>query len=513
MKLALASCRALFPWEVDDRPLHQALRARGVSVAQPVWDDPEVDWAAFDAVLVRTTWDYTEHHAAFLGWMDRVSAVTRLLNPAPVLRWNATKTYLADLEEHGVSVVPTAYVFESTDLGAILEERGWERAFLKPVVGASASGTRRLEGSPTAEDQAWLEALVAKGGAMVQPYRASVELHGERSLLLFEGALSHSVQKVPVAGDYRVQDDHGATDHLTRARPEEREQATRALEAVAARFGEQPLYARADFLEGPHGPELCELELVEPSLFLRHSLPAAERLADALLARLGATERPRRTLPRSRYKAVIFDLDGTLIDSAGVVVHTLNEARAAHGLTPVAAHLIRRGIGLPLRQMVGALCAPGEDADAVTATYRELYGPIALGHESLFDGLLPLIVDLRQGGALLGIATGKSQRGAHNASHRHRFHHWIQAVHGILPGTPGKPHPDVLRRALDDLGVEPEEAVFVGDTVYDVDCGRGAGVPVIGVSWGVHTVESLVEAGAQDVVHDADALRALLLEG
>ncbi len=511
MLIALASCSDLFDWEVDDRPLQRALGARGVAFEQPAWDDPEVDWQRYSAVLVRTTWDYVDKHAAFEAWVTELGARVPLFNSAEILRWNTRKTYLRDLEEQGVSVVPTAYVTEPTELAEILEERGWTRAFLKPVVGASASGTRRLEGAPSAEDQAHLDALVASGGAMVQPYRATVEQVGERSLLMVEGALSHAVQKIPLAGDYRVQDDHGATDFATEARPDEVLQAERALAAIEARFGQRPLYARADFLEGPGGPELCELELVEPSLFLRHGFATADRLADALLARLGQPSPTVRPLPRSRTKAVVFDLDGTLLDSAAVVVQTLNTARAEHGCGPLDAAHIRQGIGLPLRQMVGMLGTSDEDADAITASYRRLYLKIAASHEAMFAGTLELLVDLRQGGALLGIATGKSQRGATNATARHRLGHWVQAAHGILPGTPGKPHPDVLLRALEDLGVAAEDAVFVGDTTYDVEVGRGAGVPVIGVSWGVHPTASLEAAGAIEVVHEVAQLRELLL--
>ena len=512
MKLALASCRSLFAWEVDDRPLHRVLQARGVAFDQPAWDEPGVDWGAYDAVLVRTTWDYTERPAAFRAWTEAVEGRTRLFNAGPILRWSAHKAYLADLEAAGVSVVPTAYVDEPVDLAELLAERGWERAFLKPVVGASASGTRRLGAEVGPEDQAHLEALVAGGGAMVQPYRSSVEARGERSLLLVEGALSHAVHKLPRPGDYRVQDDHGATDRATAPREAELDQARRALAHVAERFGEAPLYARADFLEGPEGPELCELELVEPSLFLRHRFAAAEDLAGALLARLGHRGPPPRALPRGRYEAVIFDLDGTLLDSVAVVVRTLQETRAAHGLGPVDEAAVRALIGLPLRQMVGMLSGPGEDADALTVTYRDRYGPTAEAHEGLFPELLPLLVDLRQGGCRLGIATGKSQRGAVSAAGRHRLGHWVQAVHGIVPGTPGKPAPDVLLRALDALEVAPERCVFVGDTTYDVEVGRGAGVPVVGVAWGVHPPEALLAAGAVALARTPAELRALLLD-
>ena len=89
MRIGLATCRDLPDWEVDDRPLHDALTARGVDLHHPVWDDPTVDWDAFDAVLIRTTWDYMERQEEFAAWAERVP---RLLNPAHIVRWNTHKS-------------------------------------------------------------------------------------------------------------------------------------------------------------------------------------------------------------------------------------------------------------------------------------------------------------------------------------------------------------------------------------------------------------------------------------
>jgi len=289
VKIALATCTELPDWEQDDRPLHAALERLDVELSQPCWEDPDVDWAAFDGVLVRTTWNYQEHIAAFEAWVERADRVTRLFNPAPVLRWNVRKTYLRDLEAAGVPVVPTVWLERGSkaDLDQALAGTG---GFLKPVVGATARETLRFANDEPgrAAARAHVTRLLPEEDLMLQPYLRSVETHGEVSALAVDGELTHGVRKVPVDGDYRVQDDFGAHDEPYAFEPEDLAAVERALAVVRERFGlDRPLlYARADFLRADDGRLLMnELELVEPSLFFRHGPHAAERLARALIER------------------------------------------------------------------------------------------------------------------------------------------------------------------------------------------------------------------------------------
>ena len=277
MKLALATCATVPDWEVDDRVFHAALAERGVAASQQVWDDPAVDWPAFDAVLIRTTWDYQEKRDAFVAWAEGVTVP--LYNPAGIVRWNTHKWYLQDLEMRGVPIIPTEWLARGTmpDIAALCRSRGWKRAFLKPCVGATARETLRFEaGDPAA--QAHASRLLTNEDVMLQPYLSRVETEGELSAIFINGELTHAVRKVPVPGDYRVQDDFGAKDYLIDF--PDVPLARRALDAV----GQTLLYGRADFLIADDGLQLTELELVEPSLFFRHSRSAAGRLADAIAA-------------------------------------------------------------------------------------------------------------------------------------------------------------------------------------------------------------------------------------
>ncbi|MGE3166479.1 MAG: RimK family alpha-L-glutamate ligase [Planctomycetota bacterium] len=291
MRIALATCADLPSWEVDDQPLHRTLTADGFHVGQPVWNDPTVDWGAFDACVIRTTWDYTERLTEFREWLDRVSRATRLWNPATVAAWNIEKTYLRELATRGARIVPTVWIERghSPDLRTELHSLGWKRAFLKPVVGASARGTLPIRGeADLATAQAHLERASQASGMMLQPYFDRVETEGEFSAIFVDRALTHCVRKIPVPGDYRVQDDHGARDERVTLEPTDAAWAHSVLDCVQGDL----LYARVDFLRDREGqPHLVEFEALEPSLFFRHGPQAARAISAGLRRRLGAPGR------------------------------------------------------------------------------------------------------------------------------------------------------------------------------------------------------------------------------
>jgi hypothetical protein len=226
--------------------------------------------------------------------MQHVAQVTQLLNPIELMRWNLDKRYLKELQ---IGQPPTLWLdqrpLESrADLDEVTQyvlkcchEEGWTRAFLKPNIAASAVGTLRFS-VDLSEDQRLLadhlERWLPQRTMILQPYVSDVEEVGERSLIYFNGVWSHGVRKVPVPGDYRVQDDYGASDMPWDPPETWRTQCEELIKALPL----TPLYARCDFLSGPEGePWLVELELIEPSLFFRHDPLSPERFAEAILAR------------------------------------------------------------------------------------------------------------------------------------------------------------------------------------------------------------------------------------
>lgn len=280
-RIALASHRQLPAEETDDHALEAALRARGATVETPAWDDPAVDWSAYDLVVPRTTWNYTERYPDFLAWAEAVGAVSRLVNPLSVIRWNTDKSYLAALP---VPQAPTRFLpaGQRPDLAAWMDVLGATQALLKPVVGAGGYGSLRFSRSTVEAG----EEHVARAPVdqLLQPYLPSVERFGEVSAIYFGGAFSHAVRKRPVPGSYLVQSEHGASDEPHVLSPAERALCEQTLAAAAARWPEPLAYARVDLLHDDAGAPLCnELELVEPSLFFRHDPASADRFAAVLM--------------------------------------------------------------------------------------------------------------------------------------------------------------------------------------------------------------------------------------
>lgn len=284
--IALASCDPFPPVADDEEPLRAALRRRGFDVFDPPWDDRAFDWSRCAAVLLRCTWDYQRRAAEFLAWCERVATQTRLFHPPEVVRWNIDKRYLRALD---VPIAPTTWLEPGDPLAleaTIIEAtRGWTRGFLKPVVGANAEGTLRF--TPDADGIAAAVALAGRAPAMLQPYLDSVEAQGELSIVTIDGRPSHALRKIPVAGDYRVQEDYGASDVPAEADGEAAAIATRAIARASEILGTRLLYGRVDLLGLPDGGwVLNELELIEPAMFFRQRPEAGEALAAALVARL-----------------------------------------------------------------------------------------------------------------------------------------------------------------------------------------------------------------------------------
>ncbi|MDR7100834.1 O-ureido-D-serine cyclo-ligase [Lysobacter niabensis] len=294
-RLALATAIAAAGLDDDLPPLLDACTRAGIETQIRAWDDPSVAWRRFDAVLLRSTWDYADRLPEFLDWCERVSAQTRLLNPLPVVRWNTDKHYLADLAARGAAVVATHFVEPDMEplpsLQAFLAAHPENEQFVvKPAVGAGSRDAQRY-----AREQEFSAAnhiarlLDTDRSVMLQPYLASVDHDGETALMYFAGAFCHAIRKGPL-----LQLDEGPTSHLFATEAiaprnpgvDELALAGRVLAAATDRLQlKQPLpYARIDLIRDSDGsPRLLELELCEPSLFLIHADGSADRLA-ALLA-------------------------------------------------------------------------------------------------------------------------------------------------------------------------------------------------------------------------------------
>ena len=194
---------------------------------------------------------------------------------------------------------------------------------------------------------------------------------------------------------------------------------------------------------------------------------------------------------------VVFDLDGTVIDSSRALLQAHDAAWAELDLPRPSDKTILNLIGLPLLETMATL-APGEDAEALAEAYSRAYVAASKHHERLFDGVL----DLLNRPFRAAVATGKSQRGADRAVGQHGLADRFEVVLGGDSVPNPKPHPDLLHAIMEATGTK--DLVMVGDTTYDLQMAHAAGVKAIGVSWGHHSVERLREWAP--VVHSVEAL-------
>jgi hypothetical protein len=250
------------------------------------WDDPEVDWDAFDLVVVRSTWDYTRRLEDFRRW---ARSVPRLVNPPSVLEWNTDKRYLAEAQAAGLPIVPTRFVAP----GEPWEPPPAPRFVVKPAVSVGAQDTLVLRAGEAGRAAALVASIHASGRvAMVQPHVASVDERGERGLFFFGGAFSHAIGKGAVLEPGAdVQHDLGMRQEAwpADATAAELELAERSVTWLGERFGTAPAYARVDLVLGEDGePQVLELELTEPCLFFRHAPDGAEERFAEVLTRSAA---------------------------------------------------------------------------------------------------------------------------------------------------------------------------------------------------------------------------------
>ncbi|MCB9283528.1 MAG: hypothetical protein H6563_05585 [Lewinellaceae bacterium] len=267
----------------EDRLLREALEKRGLKVARTDWARPDFDWQATRFALFRTTWDYFHRFAEFTAWLDRVTSLTRLLNPPELIRWNMDKHYLQDLEKRGLHTVPTLFLEpgERCTLRELHDRTGWKHTVLKPAVSGGGRHTYRLDPENLDEHESVFQQLLARESMLLQPFQERILTEGEKTLMVMGGQYTHAVLKRAKPGDFRVQDDFGGTVHPYSPTREE----VRFAEQAFAACDPAPLYGRVDMVADNEGKlAVVELELIEPELWFRFHPPSAEVLADALSA-------------------------------------------------------------------------------------------------------------------------------------------------------------------------------------------------------------------------------------
>lgn len=278
-KCSFLSMDSLEDFECYDHLLFEPFRKYGWSAEEISWRNTQANWDQYEAVIIRSPWDYQQDPEDFFKVLEEIEASSAVLeNKLELVEWNIDKTYLRDLEEQGITIVPSLWE-ERFDNGTYMDafkRLSSDEIIVKPTISAGAEDTFRIPKDRADEYTEQLQTTFADRPYIVQPFMPDIIREGEFSLFYFGDTYSHTVLKTPKKDDFRVQEEHGGVLKLVEAEPEMRQISRKILDLITP----QPLYARIDLVR--HGNDdfaLMELELIEPSLYFNMDPQSPERFA------------------------------------------------------------------------------------------------------------------------------------------------------------------------------------------------------------------------------------------
>lgn len=266
---------------IDDERAFQPMADLGWDVSTVSWRQTAMPWHIFDAVIIRSTWDYWNDVDVFLEVLDDIDQATHLANQLELVHWNLSKSYLRKLEQQGVAIVPTLWgqSIDASSIPALCDRLNTNEIVVKPLVGANGEDAFRI---CRAESQQVVNDIASRftdRRCMVQEFMSKVISEGEYSLFYFNGGFSHAILKTPAPLEFRSQEERGARIESVRPEWALLDRGRQAL----ARLPMTPLYARLDLVRDEQDDfVMMELELIEPSLYLRTDPLAPQRFAKAI---------------------------------------------------------------------------------------------------------------------------------------------------------------------------------------------------------------------------------------
>ena len=263
---------------IDDEHAIEPLRALGWQVWTLSWRQVDKPWSDFDIAIIRSTWDYWNDVPAFLDTLERIDRATRLANRLDLVHWNLAKTYMRDLQQNGIGIVPTIFAdsLRTDFLPHYQRELGVKEIVVKPVVGANGEDAYRVTGDDTPDRLESIAARFRRRDCMIQPFMPNILAEGEFSLFFFGGDYSHAILKKPAESEFRSQEEHGAEILSVLPPAKLLKRARQAMDTISP----APLYARIDFIRDAQDDFLVmELEMIEPSMYLRMDPQAPARFA------------------------------------------------------------------------------------------------------------------------------------------------------------------------------------------------------------------------------------------
>lgn len=285
-RCAFLSMDSLENFFAYDYLLFAPLQECGWQAEEVSWRKPDVDWSQYDVVVIRSCWDYQGDADAFMQCLERIEASSaQLQNSLKLVKWNISKDYLKDIQNQGISIVPTLWFesFDAADVTHAFNHFSTTELVIKPLISANADHTYRLGREDLMRQAAQLKEVFTGRPFMLQPFMPAVVEEGEYSLFYFAGHYSHCILKMPKANDFRVQEEHGG--QLKLVEPTE-EMLTQGRHTMAS-LPDDALYARVDLIR--HGSEFAvmEIELIEPSLYFNMDPLSPQRFVDAFVECFG----------------------------------------------------------------------------------------------------------------------------------------------------------------------------------------------------------------------------------
>jgi len=284
-KVALLSMDSLENFHTYDKLLIEPMKTLGWIAEEISWRNENVDWKDYDAVIVRSTWDYQNDPEKFISALEKINNVSHLENDLDLMKWNMNKNYLFALEQNGVTIVDTIWEksFNPSLANEYFDKLRTDEIIIKPNISANADNTFRLYKENFNEHLSMLEKIFSTRDFMVQPFLKNIIKEGEYSLFFFDGKFSHSVLKKPKEKDFRVQEEHGGNIQPKNVSTE----MISIAENIFKKLSTIPLYGRVDLVRTNENEfALMELELIEPSLYLNKDVDAPFRLAKAFNKRV-----------------------------------------------------------------------------------------------------------------------------------------------------------------------------------------------------------------------------------
>ncbi len=266
-------------FEVYDELLVEPLAQLGWETQEISWRNRSVDWNNFDAVIIRSPWDYQDDPEAFMDVLQDIEASSAVLeNSLEIVQWNIDKTYLRDLQQQGIEIVSSLWRdhFDTELFPDFFDELESEEIVIKPTISAGADNTFWIHRDEWKKYVENLSSTFANRPFLVQPFMNNITSEGEFSVFFFGDTYSHTILKTPKKDDFRVQEEHGGI--LRKVKPAKHLLAT--AREVLKMIDPLPLYTRADYVRTAENSfALMELELIEPSLYFNMDPESPERFA------------------------------------------------------------------------------------------------------------------------------------------------------------------------------------------------------------------------------------------